>query len=178
MEKLKQDEERLEKLTGLRETVDAKGQKATKDEMKALNVRSVDALQNEIQGLTSIIGRTKERLERKAIEVPKESTAEALDPNVVKSWVTTLKDQRQRLQEQRAVRKQRKSDLGKRRSYASQQRMKILTQLASGKTGKKVSKEDTFGMNDEDWLVYREIVSLILLMLFNPLATEGVIHLG
>ncbi|GAU97885.1 hypothetical protein RvY_09110 [Ramazzottius varieornatus] len=157
LEKLKQDEERLEKLTALRETVDAKGQKATKDEMKALNVRSVDALQNEIQALTSTISRTKERLERKAIEVPKESTAEALDPNVVKSWVTTLKDQRQRLQEQRAVRKQRKSDLGKRRSYASQQRMKILTQLASGKTGKKVSKEDTFGMNDEDWLVYREI---------------------
>ena len=159
LDKLKQEEERLDKLTTLKEAIDIRGQKVLKEEMKTLMVRSVDGLQNEIQSLTATIGRTKERLERRAIEVPKESMAEELDPNVVKSWVTTLKDQRHRLQEQRASRKQRKSDLGKRRSYASQQRMKILTQLASGKTGKKVNKEDTFGRNDEDWLVYREIVS-------------------
>lgn len=133
LEKLAQDEERLEKLLTLQDLVRQKGQKGSKDDMKALMIRSSEGLQTEIQTLTVTITRTKERLERKAIEVPKESTAEAvMDPETVTTWVADLKEQRQRLVDLRSARKQRKTDLGKRRSYASQQRMKILTHLASG----------------------------------------------
>lgn len=65
--------------------------------------------------------------------------------------------------EQKRQRHQRKAELGKRRSAASQNRMRIISQLGAEdnqlkKRSKKI-KEDTFGMNDEDWNVYRDIVS-------------------
>ena len=65
--------------------------------------------------------------------------------------------------EQKRHRHQRKAELGKRRSAASQNRMRIISQLGAEDTQikkrSKKTKEDTFGMNDEDWNVYRDIVS-------------------
>ena len=58
-----------------------------------------------------------------------------------------------------------KAELGKRRSAASQNRMRIISSLGAevpAKKGKR-NKEDTFGMDDEDWNVYRAIVSTSLL---------------
>ena len=55
----------------------------------------------------------------------------------------------------------RRAELGKRRSAASQNRMRIISSLGAEprvKKGKR-NKEDTFGMDDEDWNVYRAIVS-------------------
>ena len=53
--------------------------------------------------------------------------------------------------------------MSNRRSAASQQRMKIISLLGAeekiGSKRKKQSKEDTFGMDDDDWNVYRTIVS-------------------
>ena len=89
LEKLRQDEDRLEKLLNLQDLVKKKGQKASKDDMKALTVRSAESLQAEIESLTGTITRTKERLDRKAIEVPKESAAETVvDPETIKGWVS------------------------------------------------------------------------------------------
>ena len=71
----------------------------------------------------------------------------------------------QELLEQRGKRRAQRQELGKRRSAASQNRMRIISQLAEEgekKKSKKI-KEDTFGMNDEDWNVYRAIVSKISL---------------
>ena len=69
----------------------------------------------------------------------------------------------QELLEQKRQRHQRKAELGKRRSAASQNRMRIISQLGAEdnqiKKRSKKTKEDTFGMNDEDWNVYRDIVS-------------------
>ena len=51
-------------------------------------------------------------------------------------------------------------ELGKRRSAASQNRMRIISSLGAEvavKKGKQ-SNEDTFGMDDSDWNVYRAIV--------------------
>ena len=53
-----------------------------------------------------------------------------------------------------------RAELGKRRSAASQKRMRIISSLGAEvptKKGKR-NKEDTFGMDDEDWNVYRAIV--------------------
>jgi len=54
----------------------------------------------------------------------------------------------------RAVRRQRRSEMVKRKTVAQQERMKIITQLS--KTDKN-EKKDTFGMKDEDWDVYKSI---------------------
>lgn len=68
--------------------------------------------------------------------------------------------------EQKRQRHQRKAELGKRRSAASQNRMRIISQLGAEenqiKRRSKKTKEDTFGMNDEDWNVYRDIVSVVI----------------
>ena len=45
--------------------------------------------------------------------------------------------------------------MARRRTAASQERMKIITQLAAAKT--KSKKEDDFGRNDDDWDVYNVI---------------------
>ncbi|XP_048777578.1 actin-related protein 5-like [Ostrea edulis] len=70
-------------------------------------------------------------------------------------WLQLIRDKRKKLLDIRNAKKQRKADLAKRRTYASQQRMKMITQLVSG--GSKKKKEDTFGQNDADWEVYKEI---------------------
>lgn len=59
-------------------------------------------------------------------------------------------------------RQSKKAELGKRRSAASQNRMRIISSLGAEVTAKKgkQSNEDTFGMDDDDWNVYRAIVSL------------------
>ncbi|XP_072046069.1 actin-related protein 5-like isoform X2 [Amphiura filiformis] len=72
------------------------------------------------------------------------------------AWVERVRKIRQELVDSRSQRQELKSELTKRRSMASQQRMRTIAQLAQEKSGKK-GKEDTFGMNDEDWDVYKEI---------------------
>ena len=54
-----------------------------------------------------------------------------------------------------------KADLGNRKSLASQIRMKTLANLASDgpKKRRRGGDDDTFGMNDEDWGVYRTVAT-------------------
>lgn len=54
-----------------------------------------------------------------------------------------------------------KTQLGDRKSLAAQNRMKSIANLASdapARSKRKKTAEDTFGANDADWAVYREIV--------------------
>ena len=58
----------------------------------------------------------------------------------------------------RRERQQRRLELTKRKSAAAQERMRILSMLAkSGSTGPGKKKEDTFGMKDEDWDIYKTV---------------------
>ncbi|XP_060598270.1 actin-related protein 5-like [Ruditapes philippinarum] len=68
------------------------------------------------------------------------------------SWLSEVRQKRQKLLETRNNRKQKKQDMAKRKTYAAQQRMRIISQLA-----KNTKKEDTFGQDDRDWDVYKEI---------------------
>lgn len=52
----------------------------------------------------------------------------------------------------RSARKQRRTDMAKRRTAAAQERMRIISQLARKEKG-----NDDFGMRDEDWDVYKTI---------------------
>jgi len=68
------------------------------------------------------------------------------------SWLEDLKAKRAELLEKRAARHHRKQQLAKRRTAASQERMRMISQLA-----KNSKKDDNFGMNDDDWDVYKKI---------------------
>lgn len=93
--------------------------------------------------------------ERQQKEMEEEKKLEQRRIKDFNGWLQLIRDKRKKLLDIRNAKKQRKADLAKRRTYASQQRMKKITQLVSG--GSKKKKEDTFGQNDADWEVYKEI---------------------
>ncbi|KAH9503315.1 Nuclear actin-protein involved in chromatin remodeling [Bulinus truncatus] len=68
-------------------------------------------------------------------------------------WLAEVRAKRQKILDARNARRQKKSDMTKRRTFASQQRMRIISQLAAQPS----KKGDTFGQNDADWDVYKEI---------------------
>lgn len=64
----------------------------------------------------------------------------------------------------RRERQQRRQELTKRKSAAAQERMRILSMLAkTGGTGSSKKKEDTFGMRDEDWDIYKAVSKVHLI---------------
>lgn len=54
--------------------------------------------------------------------------------------------------ERRTLRRQRRQDMAKRGTIASQERMRLISQLA-----RKEKNDDDFGIRDEDWDVYKVI---------------------
>ncbi len=68
------------------------------------------------------------------------------------SWLDDVKTKKRELLEKRSARHLRKDQLSKRRTAASQERMRMISQLA-----KNSKKDDNFGMNDADWDVYKQI---------------------
>lgn len=79
------------------------------------------------------------------------------------TWVAGIKQKRQQVIDRLRQRKRLASELADRRSRASQLRMKSIANLASdapvAKRRRKGNDEDTFGQDDDDWAIYREIVS-------------------
>lgn len=97
-----------------------------------------------------------------AIQRDGDQPTEPAQPEVVsEDWLQSLRLRRKELMEQIKSRQQQKQELSKRRSAASTHRMRIISRLAEGEAaaaGKKSrKKEDTFGMDDDDWNVYRTI---------------------
>ena len=86
----------------------------------------------------------------------------------MRDWLDNIKAKRLQLVGDRDDRRRRRIDMTKRRTQASQQRMRIITELAQGRKSK---KDDTFGMKDEDWDVYKEIVRVLFILFSqgNPL---------
>ncbi|KAI8581791.1 hypothetical protein K450DRAFT_231201 [Umbelopsis ramanniana AG] len=76
-------------------------------------------------------------------------------------WLSDLKEKRKATVERIKTKKRLASELADRRSHASQLRMRSIASLASdtpaSKRRKRGAEEDTFGADDEDWMVYREI---------------------
>jgi len=75
-----------------------------------------------------------------------------IEPEEMGAWLEALKEKRRLILEKRNARRQKKQDMAKRRTAAAQERMRIISQLA-----KKDKRDDTFGMKDEDWDVYKAI---------------------
>ena len=68
------------------------------------------------------------------------------------AWISDIRSKLSSLKEKKLMRHQRRQQMAKRRTAASQERMRIISQLA-----KNTKKDDTFGMNDDDWDVYKKI---------------------
>ncbi|CAO3678210.1 unnamed protein product [Rhizopus stolonifer] len=96
---------------------------------------------------------------REEEEAKLEEKKRSEDPD---SWILSIKEKRQEVIDRLKKRKRLASDLADRRSRASQLRMKSIANLASDsptpKRRRKGTEEDTFGQDDEDWAIYREIV--------------------
>ncbi|KAI7871446.1 hypothetical protein BDF14DRAFT_1760896 [Spinellus fusiger] len=76
-------------------------------------------------------------------------------------WLMSVKEKRDRIVEKIKKRKRLALELADRRSRASQMRMRSIANLASDspapKRRRKGQEEDTFGADDDDWMIYREI---------------------
>jgi len=68
-------------------------------------------------------------------------------------WLAEVRGKRQIIIDSRNARRKRKTDMAKRRTFASQQRMRIISQLAA----MPAKKGDNFGQDDADWDVYKDI---------------------
>ncbi|KAL0078787.1 hypothetical protein J3Q64DRAFT_1638036 [Phycomyces blakesleeanus] len=77
------------------------------------------------------------------------------------NWIKGVKDKREKVIDRIKKRKRLAMELADRRSRASQMRMRSIANLASDspspKRRRKGQEEDTFGADDDDWMIYREI---------------------
>ncbi|KAF2814419.1 actin-related protein, ARP5 class [Mytilinidion resinicola] len=82
--------------------------------------------------------------------------------NDPEGWIEERRVARQAIIQKIKDRERIKSDLGNRKSLANQMRMKSIANLASDTPAKKRRRggdEDTFGADDNDWGVYRQIAT-------------------
>lgn len=91
--------------------------------------------------------------ERRQKEMEEERKLEDRRKKDFNGWLTEVRNKRQQILDHRNARRQKKSDMAKRRTFASQQRMRIISQLAAQPS----KKGDNFGQDDSDWDVYKEI---------------------
>lgn len=84
-------------------------------------------------------------------------------------WIATRREERAKLLERAKEKKKLKEDLANRKSLASQMRMKNISALASNESGRGKRRrgatkgdddpDDTFGADDGDWAIYRDIAN-------------------
>jgi actin-related protein 5 len=105
--------------------------------------------------------RAKAEKEREKARAAEEKRAdEEKRENDLEGWLQERRTARAELVQKMKDRERLKADLGNRKSLASQIRMKSIANLASDTPTKKRRRggdDDTFGANDDDWGVYRQI---------------------
>ncbi|KAI7906081.1 actin-like protein arp5 [Cokeromyces recurvatus] len=106
--------------------------------------------------------KAKEEIRRQEEELARQEEQKRLDDP--EGWLSEIKEKRQKVIDRIKQRKRLASELADRRSRASQLRMKSIANLASdtnngpaSKRRRKGTDEDTFGQDDDDWAIYREI---------------------
>ncbi|XP_073985752.1 actin-related protein 5 isoform X2 [Rhodnius prolixus] len=160
-EKLAEDEEQLNQLLAIQDLRE-EGEEAEFE--KAL---SEFGLSNS-EELPKLIGQIQARIERTRQKIVTANTTEDIseenkqktmkqfntpkDEEDFKIWLDGVRRKREELLEWRAARRQRRQDMARRRTVASVERMRLISQLAGG--GK---ADDDFGTRDEDWDVYKVI---------------------
>lgn len=166
-EKLASDEMRYSTLLLLMQIEDTNPQ-FFQTRLKELGFEATKDLLEEVKELRSSIHSRKEKMAnddgQSIAKKPKEesqlekSPTDGMTEEEIESWVEDLRKERMDILEKRKLRDQRKQELSNRKSHASKERMRILSKLAAAENSSKRQKsEDTFGMNDDDWEVYKYI---------------------
>ncbi|XP_047489285.1 actin-related protein 5-like [Penaeus chinensis] len=163
-EKLIEDEAELTRLVELEEAME----EFTPDEpeyqhaLEEAEVSSPEELTKKISVLQQKIDKTRQKMLQASNaaaveeEEPKpKRVCEEISPKKradLEQWVEEVKQQWREIQARRAARRHKRQEMAKRRTAASQERMRIISQLA-----RREKKDDNFGMRDEDWDVYKAI---------------------
>jgi actin-related protein 5 len=158
-EKLAEDEEQLQRLEDILETYDDdEDEEDLEMSLKEFNISTYEELEKLISATKIRIEKIKQKMtavenavgviiEEKQIAPPQPPPDKTME-----EWVIEIRDKKSAILEKKQIRKQRRSDLAKRRTAAAQERMRIISKLAGKEKG-----TDDFGSRDEDWDVYKAI---------------------
>ncbi|XP_037732419.1 actin-related protein 5 [Drosophila subpulchrella] len=163
-EKLREDEQQLFVYNKLRQLYEQK--KLDKFE-RALQQQQIGTLED-LDSLIATINLRIKRAHDRAQSAPRPSKQqEKLDkmpkpPEGVSQadWLAELHGKREQLLGRKQARQQQRSEQAKRHTHAAQERMRIISSLAKSEKRRKANGEeedDGFGMNDNDWDVYKRI---------------------
>jgi len=159
---------RKEKIVAMQTALELDSEAKEKDEIiDVVSEQPVESKKRQRTPKGAVEDKSGKRLkEEKKQELQQKSQEELQREETFKTWLTGLHRRRKEILDARQQRAQRREELASRRSHASLERMRILSQLAydpnvrddgTTRITHKKSKEDTFGQNDEDWMVYRSI---------------------
>jgi actin-related protein 5 len=163
-EKIRSLEEQLEKLIHLQQLLavvsDQDVYQSTLDEA---GYSSLEAVLKEISSVQEALEELRTRLQETQLKMQGGDGGSGLTSNISNEpvdpqWIQTLQTRKKELLDQKKSRQYQKQEYSKRRSAASQDRMRIISKLAEDNHAKSGhQQEDTFGMDDADWNVYRAI---------------------
>lgn len=157
-EKLAEDEEQLQRLEEILESYDDDYEDEEEFEMalKEFNITTYEELEKLIVTTKARIEKIKQKMQAVEFgveEKPIVITVPQPPPHLtLEQWLVETREKKTLILEKKQVRKQRRSDLAKRRTAAAQERMRIISKLAGKEKG-----TDDFGSRDEDWDVYKAI---------------------
>ncbi|KAF6211304.1 hypothetical protein GE061_014421 [Apolygus lucorum] len=163
-EKLAEDEEQFNQLLSIQDLLEEGEDIEYQRSLDEFGLKSTEDLLKMISTLQARIERTRQKIAN-SMAGNSEETTEEPKPKMMKQfhvprneedfnvWIESMRKKRDELVERKAVRKQRRLDMAKRRTVASVERMRLISQLAADNE----KKEDDFGRRDQDWDVYKAI---------------------
>lgn len=155
-ERLAEEEETLQRLDDILESFDDEDSEDFEMGLKEFNLSTYEELEKTIAATKARIDKIKLKMqtaesgvieEKPVALIPQPPTGIKLD-----DWLNEVREKKNAILDKKQVRRQRRSDLAKRRTAAAQERMRIISRLAQKEKG-----TDDFGSRDEDWDVYKAI---------------------
>lgn len=160
-EKLAEDEEQLNQLLAIQDLQEEGEESEFQKALDEFGLNTGEDLPKMIGQIQARIEKTRQKIvaantsEDPITEEPKQKIMKFQTPKGeedFKSWVEGVRRKREEILEKRAIRRQRRLDMAKRRTLASVERMRLISQLARNE-----KRDDDFGLRDEDWDVYKAI---------------------
>ncbi|XP_017856266.1 PREDICTED: actin-related protein 5 [Drosophila arizonae] len=164
-EKLQEDEDYLQVLRKLRQLYEQQKLQKFERALQQQQIANLEELDKLLGTITARIKRVKER----ATAQPKPSKQQDKLDKLPKppegvpqaQWLADLREKRDQLQQRKQARQQQRQEQAKRHTHAAQERMRIISTLARSEKRRKANggdeEDDGFGMNDNDWDVYKRI---------------------
>lgn len=155
-ERLAEEEDQLQRLEDVLESFDDEDTEDFEMGLKEFNLSTYEELEKTIAATKARIDKIKLKMqaaesgvttEEKPVVIPMPPQGINLD-----DWLNEVREKKNAILEKKQIRRQRRSDLAKRRTAAAQERMRIISKLAGKEKG-----TDDFGSRDEDWDVYKAI---------------------